>query len=122
MKPLFVYGTLLSGGSAASLLGYAPRREATVRGTLYQLPAGYPALALAGDGVVHGELVDVNDPALLRLLDHYEGVDEGLYRRVEVEAVVGLRREPAWAWVQDDPRLRGGRRVIGGRWTHPRRR
>lgn len=122
MKPLFVYGTLLEGGPAAALVGPAPRRPATVRGTLYQLPAGYPALALRGNGLVHGELVELADPAVLRVLDHYEGVDDGLYQRVEVEAVVGLRRVPAWAWVQDDPRLRGGRPLPSGRWLHPRRR
>src|SRR5690606_9439872 len=111
------------GHAQESLVGGGRRTPATVRGRLYDLPAGYPALALpvegeAGDqvGRVHGELVEVDDPRVLALLDHYEGVAEGLFRRAMVEAVVGLRRCRAWAYVMDDPRRRGGRAVPSGRW------
>lgn len=114
-RPLFVYGTLLSEGSQAAMLGSRARRGAWVRGTLWGLPAGYPALALEGEGRVHGELVDDVGP-LLSLLDHYEGVDEGLYRRVEVVANAALRRVPAWAYVMTDPLAHGGRVLPSGRW------
>jgi gamma-glutamylcyclotransferase (GGCT)/AIG2-like uncharacterized protein YtfP len=93
-----------------------------VRGALWRLPAGYPALCLEGDDLVHGELVDAPDPRRLALLDRYEGVDEGLYRRARVEVVVGLRPMSAWAWVMEDPRARGGRRLPDGRWRSLRRR
>jgi len=122
VKPIFLLGGCRDGGPAARLLAAEPGRPATVRGTLYALPAGRPALALQGDDLVHGELVDVHDAAVLRVLDHLEGVDGGQVRRVEIEALVGLRRVPAWAWIQDDPRMRGGRRLPGGRWTRRRRR
>jgi gamma-glutamylcyclotransferase (GGCT)/AIG2-like uncharacterized protein YtfP len=120
--PLFVYGTLASGGERAGLLGGLGRRAASVRGTLYDLPAGYPALVLAGTGRVHGELVEPPDAALLGVLDAYEGVAEGLYDRVVVDVRVGLRTERAWAWVLDEARARNGRIVRGGRWRAPRRR
>lgn len=122
MLPLFVYGTLLQGQVQAALLEGCPRTEATVRGTLYRLPAGYPALSLRGNGVVHGELVTLRNEGQLRVIDHYEGVEELLFQRVQVDVVIGLRRLPAWAYVMDDPRLRGGREVPDGRWRAVRRR
>lgn len=118
--PLFVYGTLLSTGAQGGLLQGLRRAEACVRGSLWRLPAGYPALQLGPDGLAHGELVYSPGPRLLGLLDHYEGVADGLYRRVEVLVVVGLLQERSWAYVMDNPRLRGGRRIVSGRWV-PRR-
>lgn len=121
-RPLFVYGTLKRGEAREALCGPGARTEAVVRGTLYALPAGYPALTLRGSGAVHGELVALADERVLRLLDHYEGVDEGLFMRVEVEAIVGLRRVPAWAYIMDDPRFKGGKALRSGVWTAARRR
>ncbi len=87
MTTLFVYGTLKRGGtnhlflagqrflgSARSVAGY----------TLYSL-GDYPGLVRApGDTAgVTGELWVVND-ACLAELDHLEGLDEGLYERVEI--------------------------------------
>ena len=119
--PLFVYGTLMSAGSQGGLLAGLRRRDARVRGTLWRLPAGYPALAVGGRSMVYGELVDPPDERILGLCDHYEGVDEGLYARTEVVAMVGLLQERAWAYVMASPRLRGGRLLPDGRWV-PRRR
>ncbi len=119
--PLFVYGTLCSDGDQGALLAHLSRVAATARGTLWDLPQGYPALG-PGERVVHGELVEPPDPRLLALLDAYEGVDEGLYRRVHVDVTVGLRTVRAWAYTMDDPRLQGGRLVADGRWKRARRR
>jgi gamma-glutamylcyclotransferase (GGCT)/AIG2-like uncharacterized protein YtfP len=119
---LFVYGTLLTGERTAGLLSDCPRQPARIRGLLYRLPAGYPAVRLGGDGLVHGELVTGFDQRRLGVLDHYEGVDQGLYRRVEVTALCGLERVQAWAWVMDDPYLRGGVLMEAGRWKPGRRR
>lgn len=118
---VFVYGTLQGGESQGALLR-GPRRPAHVRGRLYHLPAGYPALQLQGDAPVYGELAEVPDPRVLAMLDTYEGVAEGLYERVLVNAIVGLTTVRAWAWVMDDPAARGGRPLPSGRWTSPRRR
>ena len=52
---LFVYGTLLSRGSAATLLDGCERvANARVQGTLYDIDGAYPALVLAGSGGVDG--------------------------------------------------------------------
>ena len=121
--PLFVYGTLLAGQPQAALLGALRRRPAQVRGRLFQLPAGYPALVVEGaDGWVVGELVDAPPARVLALLDGYEGVDEGLFARVACEVRVGLRAERGWAYVMDPARARVGRLVASGRWQPVRRR
>ncbi len=87
-----------------------------MRGTLYHLPAGYPALKLEGDQWVHGELLHTPDERLLRILDLYEGVHERLFERVEAEALVGLVRHPVWVYVMRNPKTRGGILIPGGRW------
>ena len=120
--PIFVYGTLKSGESRSGMLRGLGRQEARVRGRIYHLPAGYPAIRLGGPDDVIGELVDPPDPRLLTLLDGYEGVSEGLYQRVVVQCILGLTTVPAWAWVMDDPVARGGRHLPGGVWTSQRRR
>ena len=118
--PLFVYGTLQAGGPQGALLAGLDRRPAWIRGLLYGLPAGYPAVVLGGDGRVHGELVDPPDDRLLGLLDRYEGVDEGLYARVRCDVQLGLRVEPAWVYAMEAARARTGRLVPDGRWHRTR--
>lgn len=80
---LFTYGTLRSGRNGAALLHGCDRvGEGVVRGTLYDL-GDFPALLLSGEDEVRGEIWRC--PAeLLAELDAYEGVDEGLFRRVAV--------------------------------------
>ena len=122
---LFVYGTLMGGAPQGALLVGLEHRPASLRGRLYDLPAGYPALCSeqqAGDGPVHGQLVIGVDATRMRLLDQYEGVEEGLYRRVERDVDLGLRRVKAWVYVMDDPMRRGGRRLVDGRWRRIRAR
>ena len=118
--PLFVYGTLRSDGPTAGLLGNRRREKATVRGMLYALPQGYPALA-EGDAEVQGELVYGIDEAVLQVLDVYEDVDGELYRREVVEARMGMEPVRCWAYVMVAPWDRGGRVIRSGRW-HVRRR
>jgi gamma-glutamylcyclotransferase (GGCT)/AIG2-like uncharacterized protein YtfP len=119
---LFVYGTLMGGAPQGALLAGLRRSPATVRGRLYAMPAGYPALVLGGAARVSGELVQGVDPNRLVVLDRYEGVDDGLYERVQVEVDVGLERVSAEAYVMDHPERRGGRLVADGRWRRVARR
>jgi gamma-glutamylcyclotransferase (GGCT)/AIG2-like uncharacterized protein YtfP len=65
---------------------------------------------------VFGEWVDPVPAARLVLLDQYEGVDEELFSRVMIEVSTDTATFPAWAWVMQDPRLRGGVLVPSGRW------
>lgn len=100
---IFVYGTLKRAysneyarflHSNSVFLG-----EASVKGRLYLL-GWYPGLVLSPDGYeVYGEVYEVkhNLPEVTEMLDEYEGVDEGLYKKVhalvmlnEVETAVSL--------------------------------
>lgn len=119
---LFVYGTLKSGERQAGLLRGLPRREGRIRGRLYHLPAGYPALTLDGTDDIFGELVAPPDERLLALVDHYEGIDSGLYRRVVVPVRIGLRTERAWVYEMPTAPTAGGRYLPDGRWRSLRAR
>jgi gamma-glutamylcyclotransferase (GGCT)/AIG2-like uncharacterized protein YtfP len=122
VKRLFVYGTLMEGGGQGGLLSGCARRPATIRGELFRMPPGYPALRWGGDDVVHGELVQLRDAAILAVLDAYEGVDQGLYARAVHPVRVGLRPIPAWVYVMRDPMAQGGVPIAGGRWRPAGRR
>ncbi len=108
---LFVYGTLGENGAGAPLMAGARRiRDATVAGTLYDIDGEFPALMLYGTTPVAGAIWHVPDAARLPLLDEYEGVERGLFRRVGVE-VAGV---PCWVYVAGPalaPRLTPDRRV-----------
>lgn len=114
--PLFVYGTLRSDGPESGLLAGLGRKGARARGVLFRLPAGYPALRPGGESWIEGELVPWPGPARLALLDRYEGVAEGLFRRAELKVAADSALVSAWVYIMDDPRLRGGVAVGGNRW------
>jgi gamma-glutamylcyclotransferase (GGCT)/AIG2-like uncharacterized protein YtfP len=114
--PLFVYGTLLTGCGAHDLLRYQPQHPGRTRGTLYRMPAGYPALDPSGTHIVQGCWLDPVPAPLLRLLDQFEGVDQGLYRRAVVRVDAPSASFDAWAWVMDAPSKRGGIVLPKGRW------
>ena len=118
-RALFVYGTLRSDASEGRMLGDRKRESANTRGRLFVLPAGYPALSLAGKDVVYGELVYDIDEGILTVLDVYEGVHEGLFTRVELQCSRGLKTVRAHAYVMADPKRIGGRHLPKGRWRAP---
>lgn len=107
---LFTYGTLRAGaGPGHPLLDHCDRIGAgVIQGTLYDLGV-FPALLLSGDAEVPGEIWRC--PAeRLTVLDHYEGVEESLFRRAAVR--VGGRA--CWVYVAGSrlgPRLVPGARV-----------
>ena len=122
---IFVYGTLLSGCEMAGLLASFRREPARVRGLLYSLPAGYPALVADHEASwVEGELVYLDAPRSLVLVDQYEGVGRGLYERVVLPVAHDGRSSAAWAYVMNAAAVRRarGRRLPGGSWLrfrHP---
>jgi gamma-glutamylcyclotransferase (GGCT)/AIG2-like uncharacterized protein YtfP len=117
---LFVYGTLRRGAGASHLLaGCRLLGEASVTGRLYDVAGRYPALVLEGDGPVWGEVWAVPD-RVLAALDRYEGVGEGLFARVRVEA----GGSACWTYVAGPalrPRLRPEAALRSGRWPAPGR-
>jgi gamma-glutamylcyclotransferase (GGCT)/AIG2-like uncharacterized protein YtfP len=116
-ESLFVFGALRTGGGSDHLLAGFSRRVGTVAGELWVLPGGAPVLVRQGTGRVVGELVEGIPLPLLSLLDHLEGVRDGVVRRERVEVRIGLRNAPAWVWVAEAGRARAGRRHAGPRWV-----
>ena len=111
---LFVYGTLMRGQSNHTLIESALRIEtATVRGLLFGLPEGYPAL-VDGEGIVHGELCFFEDlGAILPDVDEYEGA---LYYRTRCEVTLPSgERHLAWYYVASDVPS-GAWPIPSGRW------
>ena len=106
---LFLYGTLRPGGNAAGRLAGRGRwlGPTTTRGRLYRITY-YPAL-VGGDGVVRGDLFEMDDPAaLLPELDAYEGCGPGdaepwEYRRAQIAVDSGGTGHAAWAYLYNWP-------------------
>lgn len=123
---LFVYGTLQSHGRAASQLHGCERvGRGSVRGTLYDIDGEFPALMLYGDTVVAGEIWRCA-AAELRRLDEYEGLAQGLFRRVAVGVADGGepgREVPCWCYVAGPAlsrRLTPDRRITAWPPARPR--
>ena len=92
---LFAYGTLRDKGSSASLLRECVQvGPGQIGGVLYDIDGEYPALVMYGTSPVHGEVWRCPTD-LLASLDAYEGVDDGLFRRVGVE----VDGTPCWTYV-----------------------
>lgn len=107
---LFVYGTLLRGGSRHGELdrcgGASSTVPATSTGTLLDC-GSFPGMVPGGEGTVHGELIDLRDLSLA--LTHLDGVEgfEGfdthraLFRRALITAKpadVGSRLAWTYLW------------------------
>jgi gamma-glutamylcyclotransferase (GGCT)/AIG2-like uncharacterized protein YtfP len=124
---LFVYGTLMPGevNFAAYCRRWQPRmREGKVRGRLFALPAGYPAL-VPGNDWVHGWLLEFPSEEVLAALDELEDyaadrpAAENEYQRVLTD-VFSPEAEPlgtAWTYIMDDA---GVRRLDGQEWRNVR--
>jgi gamma-glutamylcyclotransferase (GGCT)/AIG2-like uncharacterized protein YtfP len=113
---LFAYGTLAPDGpEAAERGGWV---EDKVRGRLYDL-GPYPALVDwddPGAGWVEGHVRPLAPGELEGRLDPYEGVAEGLFRRVALKTLGG---RDAWAYLYPHPLPRGARGPLA-RWDGTR--
>jgi gamma-glutamylcyclotransferase (GGCT)/AIG2-like uncharacterized protein YtfP len=108
IRYLFVYGTLrpsLAGDEQRRLIAGLPDAgPATVPGLLYDL-GPYPGM-VAGEGTVHGDLLEVADECHLAMLDAYEEChgDDPLYRR---QATLATRPDgttvAAWSYLYCQP-------------------
>ena len=117
---LFVYGTLMSGQSRFTQLEPYVRSQqrAPIRGKLHHL-GGYPGMKL-GDGVVHGQLMELeNVEGCLERMDSIEGfLGFGRNDSLFVRTIVQVRTEQgivcAWTYVyagdvDDDSIIEDGR-------------
>lgn len=80
MEKIFVYGSLRLGfWNFDKVLRHRVShvQKAVIKGTLYQLPAGYPAL-LQGNSIIHGEVFTLSKATTLKSIDLLEGyIEEG---------------------------------------------
>jgi gamma-glutamylaminecyclotransferase len=110
---VFVYGTLLRGEHNHRFLRnsqFIGEAQTTPGFALYDL--GYfPAMVRADEGVVHGEVFEVDD-ATLRALDRLEGYPI-LYQRVLVDLADGSQ---ALTYLQTQDQVRGRARIPSGSW------
>lgn len=86
---MFVYGSLMKGFPNHYLLEKAEFiTTAKIKGLLYSLPYGYPAL-VDGDEWAFGEVYNVDDETL-KAVDNLEGYNEdginNLYDRIKADA------------------------------------
>ena len=94
-------------------------REVRTRGTLFRLPAGYPALVPdEGDGWALGELVSLPSMSKFIVLDMVEGVDRGLYSRRKIQVDWQGQNLNAWAYVMTLKQVEesAGTRIPSGNW------
>lgn len=114
---IFVYGTLKRRGINHQYLArqrYVGEARTVAGYCLYELD-GYPGLvadATDQEGVT-GELWDVDD-GWIKILDDFEGVPEGLYRRELVPLAEPSSQPSANAYVY--ARSVAGRRRLGSAW------
>lgn len=120
---LFVYGTLQPGERNYRVCEayVVARQPAIVRGSLYQLPFGYPALTLEGTRSIQGVLFSFSDPQALAVLDQFEQHDPIAlqqlvpsypaaalqYQRRSIP-VMNLKQqviEPAWAYLMSKEQI-----------------
>ena len=101
---LFVYGSFMTGmvhhGKVQAFVKEV--KPATVLGTLYRLPVGYPTL-LDGTSTIHGELLVLDGfKELIKIIDEFEGFsittpEKSLYLRVEREVMPEGAKKPITA-------------------------
>jgi len=104
MYRVFVYGTLKKGFSNHDRIfaGYDIKiTPAWTYGELYDL-GHFPAMT-EGNNKVNGELIEFEDPGILRKIDRLEGYvgrnnPDNFYNRVEVDVFVDFRK-PIIAWI-----------------------
>ncbi len=97
---IFVYGTLKRGHKNPAAKWFHERAEfvttARTVGSLIDL-GEYPGFLLEGDSEIKGEVFKFKSPEVLAFLDKYEAVEEGLYKRVKLPCIQGIK--DVWVYV-----------------------
>lgn len=131
MLSIFVYGTLKPGHSNYGCCydRVLSADAAMVRGQLFDLPVGYPAMAL-GDQWVLGYRLTFADEQILLILDELEGYslhrpsDRNEYQRVWVAIFnrEGHSLGEGWTYRMDADRVQRyqGRLIDSGEWQGER--
>ena len=107
---LFVYGTLKQGGKYHCYLEEAELVEerAMAKGSLYDTEMGYPAMVLASEGQVEGEIYNVPEvlwPALDYLEDYSGNPEIDLYDKKKIQVEVDGKVVETLAYLAKDKNL-----------------
>jgi gamma-glutamylcyclotransferase (GGCT)/AIG2-like uncharacterized protein YtfP len=103
MDKLFVYGTLIEDTFVRELIGRVPPSQPAVLSGygVGRHPTAPHATAEPDPGAsIAGKVYEGLTPDELERIDRYEGVPEGLYRRVGMTVEVGLWRADAWVYMK----------------------
>lgn len=113
---LFVYGTLKPGERSFHLCArdMVAACTAIAQGQLYHLPLGYPAMTLAGEGIVQGVLLSFAEAQILERLDAYEQHDPVQVQRCNSAIVVAdVEYQRNWIALADPQGI-----PLGHAWTY----
>lgn len=116
---VFAYGTFRAGESARAMIAghVEDATPATVKGTIYAFPDGFPGMVAQGDSRVVGELLELNNlAAAFALLDAFEGDD---YERIMKQVTLENGTE-VWAWIymlKDPDSVRDAELIPSGDWV-----
>lgn len=126
MEDLFVYGSLRLGfWNFNKVLKHriSNVQKGTIKGTLYQLPEGYP-VALAGNGIIHGEVFTLSKTNTLKNIDLLEGYIESdpnsLYTREKLPVLLENGDTlDCWfyKYINERYALTKGKRIAHGDWS-----
>ena len=124
MHRIFVYGTLKKGFSNHNriLAGYDIKiTPAFTYGKLYDL-GWYPAMTEGSDNVF-GELIEFNNPEILKRVDYLEGYKginhpHNYYERREVDVFAGDCTVKAWVYFLSNEKINGidSELIVSGSW------
>jgi gamma-glutamylcyclotransferase (GGCT)/AIG2-like uncharacterized protein YtfP len=127
---VFVYGTLKPGEANYQTFcahKVVKAQSGIVRGLLFALPFGYPAMT-PGDLPVRGFLLSFSDSDVLNRLDWLEDYDphrpasENEYNRREVQVYNPAWQPLGWAWTYmmtpEQANRLGGVLLTDGWWSH----
>ncbi|MBU3812124.1 MAG: gamma-glutamylcyclotransferase [Candidatus Niameybacter stercoravium] len=127
MEKVFVYGSLRTDfWNYDKVLKNRVRQveKGKIKGDLYHLPAGYPAV-IPGEGTVYGEVVTLSQDKILKSLDLLEGYmgegegEENLYVRVKQKVhLEDGSQQMCWAYIYVDEKAakKEGKYIPYGDW------
>jgi len=125
MIRVFVYGTLRPGQSHHNRIVSGCKvivTPAWTYGELYDLGWGFPAMT-AGENEVYGDLLEFDDPGILRRIDRLEGFGgkdhvNNFYCRREVQIFIEGQELIAWAYFLSKTQIleHHGKVITSGIW------
>lgn len=125
MEKIFVYGSLRTAfWNHDKVLKNRVRNieKATIKGELFHLPEGYPAV-IDGEEVIHGELLTITQDKIIKSIDFLEGYfgegKDNLYirKKVKVDTPNGIEEGWSYFYVNQAYAKEKGQKVVQGDWA-----